>query len=69
MHLDHTPEQQRSRTEPRAYFAELVPDNAYARYTDPAAQKRFYRDTIRQLGSARTAGSASAGPRSTAGAG
>ncbi|MFI9247371.1 acyl-CoA dehydrogenase family protein [Streptomyces sp. NPDC053086] len=50
MHLDHTPEQQRLRTELRAYFADLVPDNAYARYTDPATQKRFYRATIRRLG-------------------
>ncbi|WP_031162776.1 acyl-CoA dehydrogenase family protein [Streptomyces durhamensis] len=50
MHLDHTPEQQRLRAELRAYFAELVPAGAYARYTDPAAQKRFYRDTIRRLG-------------------
>ncbi|MFF4710475.1 acyl-CoA dehydrogenase family protein [Streptomyces eurythermus] len=50
MHLDHTPEQQRLRTELRAYFAELVPDNAYARHTDPAEQKRFYRATIRRLG-------------------
>ncbi|GHH05017.1 acyl-CoA dehydrogenase family protein [Streptomyces rubradiris] len=50
MHLDHTPEQQRLRAELRAYFAELVPDNAYARYTDPAEQKRFYRATIRRLG-------------------
>ncbi|MEV5875326.1 acyl-CoA dehydrogenase family protein [Streptomyces sp. NPDC052101] len=50
MHLDHTPEQQRLRAELRAYFAQLVPDNAYARYVDPAAQKRFYRDTIRRLG-------------------
>ncbi|MGW7258739.1 acyl-CoA dehydrogenase family protein [Streptomyces sp. NPDC054834] len=50
MHLDHTPEQQRLRTELRAYFADLVPDNAYARYTDPVAQKRFYRETIRRLG-------------------
>ncbi|GGJ30629.1 acyl-CoA dehydrogenase family protein [Streptomyces brasiliensis] len=50
MHLDHTPEQQRLRTELRAYFAELVPDNAYARYADPAAQKRFCRDTVRRLG-------------------
>ncbi|MBL1109022.1 acyl-CoA dehydrogenase family protein [Streptomyces sp. 5-8] len=50
MHLDHTPEQQRLRTELRAYFAELVPDNVYARYADPAAQKRFYRATIRRLG-------------------
>ncbi|MET8944357.1 acyl-CoA dehydrogenase family protein [Streptomyces sp. NPDC004542] len=50
MHLDHTPEQQRLRTELRAYFAELVPDNAYARYADPAARKRFYRETVRRLG-------------------
>ncbi|MDT0386615.1 acyl-CoA dehydrogenase family protein [Streptomyces dubilierae] len=50
MHLDHTPEQQRLRSELRAYFAELVPDRAYARHTDPAAQKRFYRETIRRLG-------------------
>nr|WP_210167220.1 acyl-CoA dehydrogenase family protein [Streptomyces sp. SID4946] len=38
------------RAELRAYFARLVPDNAYARYADPAARKRFYRDTIRTLG-------------------
>ncbi|MGW1208646.1 acyl-CoA dehydrogenase family protein [Streptomyces sp. NPDC002499] len=50
MHLDQTPEQLRLRTELRAYFAELVPDNAYARYGDPAVQKRFYRETIRRLG-------------------
>ncbi|MFE8948887.1 acyl-CoA dehydrogenase family protein [Streptomyces sp. NPDC003233] len=50
MHLDHTPEQQRLRAELRAYFAQLVPDNAYARYADPVARKRFYRDTIRRLG-------------------
>ncbi|MEU3417406.1 acyl-CoA dehydrogenase family protein [Streptomyces murinus] len=50
MHLDHTPEQQRLRAELRAYFARLVPDNAYARYADSAARKRFYRDTIRTLG-------------------
>ncbi|WP_344000211.1 acyl-CoA dehydrogenase family protein [Streptomyces thermocarboxydovorans] len=50
MHLDHTPEQQRLRTELREYFAELVPDQAYARHADPAAQKRFYRRTIRRLG-------------------
>ena len=37
MHLDHTPEQLRLRIELRAYFAELVPDNAYARHTDPVA--------------------------------
>ncbi|MET9760923.1 acyl-CoA dehydrogenase family protein [Streptomyces sp. NPDC006372] len=50
MHLEYTPEQQRLRTELRAYFAELVPGNAYARHGDPAAQKRFYRETIRRLG-------------------
>ncbi|GAA3490941.1 acyl-CoA dehydrogenase family protein [Streptomyces cremeus] len=52
MHLAHTPEQQRLRTELRAYFAELVPDEARARarHGDPAAQKRFYRETIRRLG-------------------
>ncbi|MFE1851802.1 acyl-CoA dehydrogenase family protein [Streptomyces sp. NPDC002387] len=50
MHLDYTPEQQRLRTELRGYFARLVPGNAYARYADPATQKRFYRDTIRRLG-------------------
>ncbi|WP_171113590.1 acyl-CoA dehydrogenase family protein [Streptomyces sp. Z423-1] len=51
MHLEYTPEQQRLRTELRAYFAELVPDNAHVRHAEPAAQKRFYRDTIRRLGS------------------
>ncbi|MGW0372641.1 acyl-CoA dehydrogenase family protein [Streptomyces coeruleorubidus] len=50
MHLEYTPEQQRLRAELRAYFAELVPDHAYARHGDPAAQKRFYRETIRRLG-------------------
>ncbi|MEU0027191.1 acyl-CoA dehydrogenase family protein [Streptomyces sp. NPDC006335] len=50
MHLDHTPEQRRLRTELRTYFADLVPDNAHARFTDRDAQKRFYRDTIRRLG-------------------
>ncbi|MER5885026.1 acyl-CoA dehydrogenase family protein [Streptomyces sp. NPDC001941] len=50
MHLEYTPEQQQLRAELRAYFAELVPDNAYARYSDPASQKRFYRETIRRLG-------------------
>ncbi|GDY87781.1 putative acyl-CoA dehydrogenase FadE [Streptomyces avermitilis] len=50
VHLEYTPEQQRLRTELRGYFADLVPGNAYARYTDPAAQKRFYRDTVRRLG-------------------
>jgi alkylation response protein AidB-like acyl-CoA dehydrogenase len=50
VHLDHTPEQLRLRSELRAYFAELVPADAHVRYTDPAAQKRFYRETIRRLG-------------------
>ncbi|MFM9373429.1 acyl-CoA dehydrogenase family protein [Streptomyces sp. Da 82-17] len=50
MHLEYTPEQQRLRTELRAYFAELVPDHAYARYEDPAEQKQFYRETVRRLG-------------------
>ncbi|MFF5774297.1 acyl-CoA dehydrogenase family protein [Streptomyces californicus] len=50
MHLAYTPEQQRLRAELRAYFATLVPDNVYARYAEPAAQKRFYRDTVRRLG-------------------
>ncbi|ANW21566.1 acyl-CoA dehydrogenase family protein [Streptomyces clavuligerus] len=50
MHLAYTPEQQRLRAELRAYFAGLVPDNAYARHADPAEQKRFYRATLRTLG-------------------
>ncbi len=50
VHLEYTPEQQQLRTELRAYFAELVPEDVYARYEDPAAQKRFYRETIRRLG-------------------
>lgn len=50
MHLDHTPEQQRLRAELRAYFAGLVPDNAYARHFDRTAAKRFYRETVRRLG-------------------
>lgn len=50
MHLEYTPEQQRLRTELRTYFAALVPDGAYARHAEPAAQKRFYRDTVRRLG-------------------
>ncbi|WP_055715814.1 acyl-CoA dehydrogenase family protein [Streptomyces torulosus] len=50
MHLEYTPEQQRLRTELRAYFAELVPAGAYTRHSEPAAQKRFYRETIRRLG-------------------
>lgn len=67
MHLEYTPEQQQLRTELRAYFAELVPQDVYARYEDPAAQKRFYRDTIRRLGADGWLGWA--GPRSTAAAG
>ncbi|WP_330328722.1 acyl-CoA dehydrogenase family protein [Streptomyces sp. NBC_00536] len=50
MHLEYTPEQQRLRTELRAYFAELVPEDVYGRYQDATAQKRFYRETIRRLG-------------------
>ncbi|MFJ7261237.1 acyl-CoA dehydrogenase family protein [Streptomyces globosus] len=50
MHLEYTPEQQQLRAELRAYFAELVPQDERARHTDPAAQKRFYRKTIRRLG-------------------
>ncbi|WP_371673339.1 acyl-CoA dehydrogenase family protein [Streptomyces sp. NBC_00289] len=54
MHLEYTPEQLALRTELRAYFADLVPDHSStrysARYSDPAAQKRFYRDTVRRLG-------------------
>ncbi|MEU9338477.1 acyl-CoA dehydrogenase family protein [Streptomyces sp. NPDC048290] len=50
MHLDHTPEQLRLRAELRDYFTALVPDGAAARHTEPAEQKRFYRETIRRLG-------------------
>ncbi|WP_030798745.1 acyl-CoA dehydrogenase family protein [Streptomyces sp. NRRL S-337] len=53
MHLEYTPEQQQLRAELRTYFAELVPDHAYAMgapLADPAEQKRFYRATIRRLG-------------------
>ncbi|QNP68540.1 acyl-CoA dehydrogenase family protein [Streptomyces roseirectus] len=50
MHLDQTPEQLRLRAELREYFAELVPDHAYARHADPVGAKRFYRETIRRLG-------------------
>lgn len=56
MHLDHTPQQLRLRTELQEYFAELVPDGAYARHTDPVAAKRFYRATIRRLGTDRWLG-------------
>ncbi|WKX73666.1 acyl-CoA dehydrogenase family protein [Streptomyces sp. XD-27] len=55
MHLAYTPEQQRLRAELRAYFAELVPDDR-APATDRAAQKRFYRATIRRLGADRWLG-------------
>lgn len=50
MHLEYTPEQQQLRTELRTYFARLVPEDAAARYAAPAAQKRFYRETVRRLG-------------------
>ncbi|MFG3496688.1 acyl-CoA dehydrogenase family protein [Streptomyces sp. NPDC047886] len=50
MHLAYTPEQRRLRAELRAYFAELVPDDATSRFTDHVTQKRFYRETIRRLG-------------------
>ncbi|MFH8619494.1 acyl-CoA dehydrogenase family protein [Streptomyces sp. NPDC017979] len=50
MHLAESPEQQRLRTELRAYFAQLAPDGAAARHADLAAQKRFYRATVRRLG-------------------
>ncbi|MCX3060061.1 acyl-CoA dehydrogenase family protein [Streptomyces beihaiensis] len=50
MHLDQTPEQRQLRRELRAYFAEVVPDNAFARSADPARRKRFYRETVRRLG-------------------
>jgi 3-oxocholest-4-en-26-oyl-CoA dehydrogenase alpha subunit len=50
VHLEYTPEQQQLRAELRTYFAELVPDNVYTRYADPIEQKRFYRETVRRLG-------------------
>ncbi|MEV7568521.1 acyl-CoA dehydrogenase family protein [Streptomyces tanashiensis] len=50
MHLEYTPAQNSLRAELRAYFAELVPDDVHTRYEDPAAQKRFYRETVRRLG-------------------
>ncbi|WP_405640826.1 acyl-CoA dehydrogenase family protein [Streptomyces sp. NBC_00019] len=50
MHLEYTPEQQRLRTELRAYFAELVPEDSLARHGDRREQKRYYRDIIRRLG-------------------
>ncbi|MEU7159827.1 acyl-CoA dehydrogenase family protein [Streptomyces chrestomyceticus] len=56
MHLEYTPAQQRLRSELREYFAALTPDNAYGTGADardgagPSPQKRFYRETVRQLG-------------------
>jgi 3-oxocholest-4-en-26-oyl-CoA dehydrogenase alpha subunit len=50
VHLDHTPEQHRLRAELRSYFAALMPPGAQAEPTDRAAQKRFYRQTVRRLG-------------------
>jgi 3-oxocholest-4-en-26-oyl-CoA dehydrogenase alpha subunit len=61
VHLEYTPEQQQLRAELRTYFAELVPDNVYtlphspkgmggAPIADPGEQKRFYRETVRRLG-------------------
>ncbi|MFE0698800.1 acyl-CoA dehydrogenase family protein [Streptomyces sp. NPDC058872] len=50
MHLEYTPAQNGLRAELRAYFAGLAPDDAHGRYADPAAQKRFYRETVRRLG-------------------
>ncbi|PWI13515.1 acyl-CoA dehydrogenase [Streptomyces sp. Act143] len=56
MHLAYTPEQQRLRTELRAYFAGLVPEDANARHGDRREQKRFYREIIRRLGADRWLG-------------
>ncbi|MEU5890294.1 acyl-CoA dehydrogenase family protein [Streptomyces sp. NPDC047461] len=56
MHLEYTPEQQRLRTELRAYFAELVPEDSLARHGDRREQKRYYRDIIRRLGADRWLG-------------
>ncbi|SNX56333.1 hypothetical protein SAMN06272735_0781 [Streptomyces sp. TLI_55] len=56
MHLAYTPEQQRLRTELRAYFAGLVPEDANARHGDRREQKRFYREIIRKLGTDRWLG-------------
>ncbi|MER5308746.1 acyl-CoA dehydrogenase family protein [Streptomyces sp. NPDC002773] len=61
MHLEYTPAQNRLRAELRAYFTELVPADVHtlppslkgrggAPVADPAAQKRFYRETVRRLG-------------------
>ncbi|QMU76536.1 acyl-CoA dehydrogenase [Streptacidiphilus sp. PB12-B1b] len=56
MHLDHTPEHQRLRNELRAYFAELMPPEAYGRLNDPGRQKQFYREVNRRLGADRWLG-------------
>ncbi|KKD06861.1 acyl-CoA dehydrogenase family protein [Streptomyces sp. WM6386] len=56
MHLEYTPEQQRLRTELRAYFADLVPEDAHARHGEKREQKRFYRAIIRRLGADRWLG-------------
>jgi len=56
MYLDHTPEQQRLRTELRAYFAELMPPEAHGRLNDPRRQKQFYREVNRRLGADRWLG-------------
>ncbi|MDK0517866.1 acyl-CoA dehydrogenase family protein [Streptomyces sp. ML-6] len=50
MHLEYTPEQQQLRAELRTYFADLVPPDAHTRHAAPEEQKRFYRETIRRLG-------------------
>ncbi|MFB6501278.1 acyl-CoA dehydrogenase family protein [Streptomyces sp. NPDC002466] len=50
MHLEYTPEQQQLRAELRTYFANLIPGDAHARHAAPEEQKRFYRETIRRLG-------------------
>ncbi|MFF8612370.1 acyl-CoA dehydrogenase family protein [Streptomyces sp. NPDC015350] len=50
MHLEYTPEQQQLRAELRTYFADLIPADAHARHAAPEEQKRFYRETIRRLG-------------------
>ncbi|WKU43639.1 acyl-CoA dehydrogenase family protein [Streptomyces sp. VNUA116] len=50
MDLEYTPEQQRFRAELRDYFAALVSGRDPESHDDPAAQKRFYRATIRRLG-------------------
>ncbi|MFI8853010.1 acyl-CoA dehydrogenase family protein [Streptomyces sp. NPDC053499] len=53
MYLEYTTEQQELRARLRDYFTGpdgLVPEDAHTRYQEPAARKRFYRETIRQLG-------------------